>query len=156
MLSPDRLPETHAERRRQDRDLLRNFLAISGGASSSLRRDDCGDWRAVGRQSERTTGGWAFACAEEDALYFVVIAPSVRAWTFAKRKLAFCTVTQDGDDEGILRLGRPPTPREGKIIRVVLGIPATRPGGNPKHLMRARAEIGAGELAEIDASARRA
>jgi hypothetical protein len=37
-----------------------------------------------------------------------------------KRRLAFMTVTQDGDDEGCLRLFRLPTPEEAALIRDAL------------------------------------
>ena len=44
------------------------------------------------------------------------------AWTWAKRRLAFCEVSQDGDAEGALRLGRLPTAEEADEIRDILGI----------------------------------
>ena len=34
---------------------------------------------------------------------------SARSWTTTKRRLAFCKVTQDGDDEGRLRVHQLPT-----------------------------------------------
>ena len=39
-----------------------------------------------------------------------------------KRRLAFMTVTQDGDDEGCLRLFHLPTPVEAALIRDVMGL----------------------------------
>jgi hypothetical protein len=47
---------------------------------------------------------------------------SVRRWTATKRCLSFCEVTQDGDDEGCLRLGGLPTPERAEAIREALGI----------------------------------
>jgi hypothetical protein len=35
---------------------------------------------------------------------------------------SFCKLTQDGDDEGVLMLGRMPTPEGGETIRKTLGI----------------------------------
>jgi hypothetical protein len=42
-------------------------------------------------------------------------------WTWAKRRLAFCELTQDGDAEGVFRLQRLPTASEAEEIRYVLG-----------------------------------
>ncbi|MEX0853889.1 MAG: hypothetical protein WD036_11495 [Bauldia sp.] len=47
---------------------------------------------------------------------------SARHWTATKRRLGFMTVTQDGDDEGCLRLFRLPTPEESALIRDTLGL----------------------------------
>ena len=47
---------------------------------------------------------------------------SLRRWTNIKRRLAFCRITQDGDDEGCLRLDRLPTSAEAVLIREALGI----------------------------------
>ena len=58
---------------------------------------------------------------------------SAKAWTSAKRRLAFCEVTQDGDDEGCLRLRELPTPTQAKEIRSILGLRKRLPshlGGN--------------------------
>src|SRR5262249_23184438 len=43
-------------------------------------------------------------------------------WTYTKRRLAFCTLGQDGDDEGTLRLHRLPTDAEATVIRDLPGI----------------------------------
>ena len=51
-----------------------------------------------------------------------VASRSVRHWTATKARLAFCTVAQDCDDEGVLRLNRLPTPDQAVVIREVLGI----------------------------------
>ena len=47
---------------------------------------------------------------------------SIRRWTSIKRHLSFGLVTQDGDDEGCVRLDRLPTHNEAATIRGVLGI----------------------------------
>ena len=47
---------------------------------------------------------------------------SARHWTATKARLAFCAVTQDGDDEGVLRLHQLPTADQAAVIREVLGI----------------------------------
>lgn len=43
-------------------------------------------------------------------------------WTHTKKRLGFCEVTQDGDDEGCLRLRALPTADQAVVIRDVLGI----------------------------------
>jgi len=58
---------------------------------------------------------------------------SATHWTYTKRRLAFCRVTQDGDDEGCLHLQQLPTAEQAEVVRDVLGI-------------RKRAELGPEEL----------
>jgi len=58
---------------------------------------------------------------------------STRHWTATKQRLGFCTVTQDGDDEGCLRLRQLPTVAQASVIRDALGI-------------RKRADLSAEEL----------
>ena len=52
--------------------------------------------------------------------------PLARHWTATKQRLAFCTVTQDGDDEGRLRLHDLPTTDQAAAIRDALGIQKRR------------------------------
>lgn len=47
---------------------------------------------------------------------------SPRRWNNIKRRLDFCRVKQDGDDEGCLYLDRLPTPIEANLVREALGI----------------------------------
>jgi hypothetical protein len=47
---------------------------------------------------------------------------SIRHWTYTKKRLSFCTVTQDGDDEGSLKLTGMPTKEQAEEIRHVLRI----------------------------------
>jgi hypothetical protein len=47
---------------------------------------------------------------------------SLRRWTNIKRRLAFCRITQDGDEEGCLHLDQLPTPADAVLIREALGI----------------------------------
>jgi hypothetical protein len=65
---------------------------------------------------------------------------SARRWTATKKPLAFCTVTQDGDDEGCLGLHQLPTSDQAEVIRDVLGI-------------RKRREVSAVELGRLKACA---
>jgi hypothetical protein len=47
---------------------------------------------------------------------------SPRRWTNIKRRLAFCRITQDGDEEGCIQLDQLPTSAEAVLIRKALGI----------------------------------
>jgi hypothetical protein len=67
--------------------------------------------------------------------YLLCVAPggsTTRRWTNVKRRLGFCRLMQDGDDEGCLRLDRLPTPVEAEAIRDVLGIQRKRHYQSPE------------------------
>jgi hypothetical protein len=113
----------HVEQRRQDRGRLQELTVALDASERQLRRDECGDWQIGGR--------WGHIYAMGDAFHLVVFVDecdvdaehrSATRWTYAKRRLSFATVDQDGDDEGILRLTRLPTPEEGEEMRSILGI----------------------------------
>jgi len=100
--------------RKADRDLLIALTESLSVSRGRLRRDLCGDWVIVGTRGHILTDGVnAFA---------YLPAGTARRWAKAKRVLSFMAVTQDGDDEGILRLDGMPTPEQAKIIRKVLGL----------------------------------
>jgi hypothetical protein len=96
------------------REALLAFATALEAVSTALRRDECGAPRMNGRRGHiyAVPGGFQLYCVCE----------SRKAWTYAKRALVFATVTQDGDGEGILMLGRLPTPDEAEAIRSYLGI----------------------------------
>jgi hypothetical protein len=95
------------------------LLAALGAWDRALRRDECGAWCINGWSGHIVT--WSDDPAETAWLVYVTCR-SARGWTEAKRRLSFCTVTQNGDDEGCLRLDRLPTSSEAEIIRDVLRI----------------------------------
>src|SRR5947208_1016907 len=78
---------------------LVNTLNVHHGA---LRRDECAAWRINGEH------GHIYSWDDESFLLYVFCG-SVRAWSAVKKRLAFCQATQDGDDEGCLRLFGLPT-----------------------------------------------
>ena len=95
----------------------------------SLRRDECGAWRVTGRKGYTYTwgpsGGWLIHCAVS----------SPRKWTNVKKRLSFCQLTQDGDDEGCLRLFDLPTPEQAVLIRKAIGLKRRKlHPGNVTHL----------------------
>ena len=71
---------------------------------------------------------------------------SARRWNNIKHELAFATLTQDGDDEGIHRLGRLPTETEAEAIRDCLGIRKRR-HLSPEELERLRFTLAAARAA---------
>jgi hypothetical protein len=99
-----------------DHIALRSLSFTLDAPKNSLRRDECGAWRILGRKGQAYTwgpsGGWLLFCD----------AGSPRKWSAIKRRLSFCKVTQDGDTEGCLRLFDLPTPEQATEIRKALGI----------------------------------
>jgi hypothetical protein len=67
------------------------------------------------------TSGHVYAVPEGFQLV-VSTGESARRWGSVKKRLAFCRVTQDGEDEGCLTLDRLPTLAESTVIREALGI----------------------------------
>jgi hypothetical protein len=113
----DKYPPT-----RQRAELERLAKAVNA-SPRALRRDECGDPTIAGRW------GHVIACPgipwiepHRPGFQMFVAPGSPRAWTAAKKALAFAAVTQDGDEEGMLFLDRLPTAAEGKTIRGYLGI----------------------------------
>ena len=51
-----------------------------------------------------------------------IVAHSAQSWTWAKKALSFATLAQDGDEEGILKMDRPPTVSEAEAIRRYVGV----------------------------------
>jgi hypothetical protein len=92
------------------------------GGHPTLRRDNCGDWAIWGRL------GHIYAVPIKAAAigcgFQLVIGTnnSPRRWTGVKRRLAFCQLSQDGDDEGTMILNRLPTEPEAELIREALDI----------------------------------
>ncbi|UFW85356.1 hypothetical protein BjapCC829_36450 [Bradyrhizobium barranii] len=105
-----------------DRDkaqLVELFEALHA-SPSVLRRNDDGLWTQRGRPGcyISTWGngkGWQLVVAPEDEI-------SPLQWTWFKKRLPFCEVTQDGDSEGCFRLSRLPTAAEAEVIRDIIGI----------------------------------
>src|SRR5215510_8671307 len=98
-------------------DLLRQSL---NGAQNSLRRDECGDFRITSQRGAiyRDGTGW---------LIIVDARSSEKHWTWTKKRLSFCRVTQDGDDEGCLHLATLPDAEQAATIRDIIGLRQTRP-----------------------------
>jgi hypothetical protein len=102
-----------------DRDSLLSLVAALDASPRALRRDECGDWQITGKHGHVHVDG---ACY----LLCVMTGESPRRWGFVKKRLRFCRLTQDGDDEGGLYLDRLPAPDEAALIREALGIKRKR------------------------------
>jgi hypothetical protein len=103
-----------------DREQQLHLLAALGAWDRALRRDECSAWCVSGKTGSIHTWG------DGRTWVLFVMCRSARHWTATKQRLAFCTVTQDGDYEGCLRLHQLPTPDQAADIRDVLGIQKRR------------------------------
>jgi hypothetical protein len=115
-----------------DREQQKRLLAALNGWDRALRRDECGAWRINGSRGSIHTWG-----DDRTWVLFVACRSGVH-WTHTKRRLSFCAVTQDGDDEGCLRLHDLPTTAQATVIRDVLGI-RKRQEVSPTQLERLKA-----------------
>jgi hypothetical protein len=104
-----------------DKAELKRLLSALNAAKTSLRLDECRAWRINGRR------GHIAAWGDGKSWLLFVQCRSARHWTATKARLSFCRVTQDGDDEGVLRLDRLPTKAEAAAIRKALAIRQTGP-----------------------------
>jgi len=121
-----------------DREMQRCLLVALDASQRSLRRDECGAWRVTGRKGHAYTwgpnGGWLLYCNPG----------TPRKWTNLKKRLSLCNITQDGDDDGCLRLLEMPTPEQAVLIREAIGLKRRkRHPGNVSHLKFATARRGA-------------
>ncbi|MCB1501028.1 MAG: hypothetical protein KDK07_14780 [Bauldia sp.] len=131
---------------RADREQQERLLAALDASPSQLRRDECGSWTISGRRGTIHTWG------DGESWLAYVRCRSRQHWTFTKRRLTFMTVTQDGDEEGCLRLLRLPISEEAAAIRDVMGL-RKRVDYAPAALERKRASMAKAGLARGAASA---
>jgi hypothetical protein len=124
-----------------DVDRLQQFALLQaiGGQDRALSRDACGAWMLSGKHGHI----YSWGDVGRASWFLYVECPTERAWAAAKRKLSFCELRQDGDNEGVFRLAGLPTAARAKVVRTVLGI-------------RKRREYDAVTLQRLRASAGRA
>src|SRR4051812_48103814 len=116
--------EANSDRAKLER--LRGALAV---APRALRLDDCRLWTLRGRRGHASTWGdgetFCLCCVSPDS--FDPGRTQLAAWWGAvKRRLSWCKVAQDGDDEGVLRLTLPQvelTPEQAEDVRYCLRLP---------------------------------
>jgi hypothetical protein len=113
------------------RPALLKLVEALGVQERHLCRDNCGDWQIKGRFGHiYAVPGipWGGMEGVEGFQLYFRGAPEFeetltsQGWTWAKKALSFCRVTQDGDTEGFLFLDRLPSPEEAVLIRDKLGI----------------------------------
>jgi hypothetical protein len=101
-----------------ERAHLETLLTALSATRRAFWRDTCGDWAIWGKRGHIYADGSGF---------LLFVSPGFkRGWSNTKRKLDFCRVTQDGDDEGCLHLDHLPTPKEAELIRHALRIKRKR------------------------------
>lgn len=100
----------------RDRSQQLRLLPALDVSPAHLRRDDCGWWIIAGRHGAIHTWG------DDQTWVAYIRSRSARHWTAVKRRLNFMKVTQDGTDEGCLRLFALPTPKQAALIREALGL----------------------------------
>jgi hypothetical protein len=108
-----------------NRERLRILLAALDASPVALRRDLHRDEGHKGDYSIH--GKWGHIYIDGEGFLLCVTAKderdqSPRRWTSMKRRLEFCRITQDGDDEGCLHLDQLPTPVQAGLIRQALCI----------------------------------
>jgi hypothetical protein len=105
----------------KQRTALVHLVSALGCRAAALRRDECGDWRIEG------SNGHVYAVPGPGPRFMLyLVTGSPKAWTFAKRALAFAKVINDGDEEGAFVMPRLPTADEAALIRRYCGIPKRR------------------------------
>ena len=108
-----------------DRACLELIREALNAAHNAVRLDECRLWTVRGSRGYVSTWGdgrtWMLAVGSK----------TPRQWTFAKHRLTsfpgLAQLTQDGDDEGVLRLMRLPTLEEAAKIRRAAGIRQSKP-----------------------------
>ena len=105
---------------RDGRASLQALLIALDASPVSLRRDF---WRRMGRKGDQAIHGKrGHIYADGDGYLLCIGGQSARLWSAAKRKLSFCQLRIDGDDEGTLHLDHLPSLAEAKAIRRVMAI----------------------------------
>ena len=103
-----------------DRACLELMREALNAAHNAVRLDECRLWTVRGSRGYVSTWG------DGQTWMLAVGSKTPRHWTFAKQRMAsfpgLAQLTQDGDDEGVFRLMRLPTPEEAAEIRRTAGI----------------------------------
>jgi len=105
-----------AEQAAADREQQQSLLTALNAWDRALRKDECNAWVIAGKNGTVHTWG------DGHTWIVRVRCRSEKHWAYTKRRLVFCTVTQDGDNEGCLRLHQLPTADQAEVIRDILCI----------------------------------
>ena len=108
-----------------DRACLELMREALNAALNAVRLDECRLWTVRG--SRRYVSTWG----DRHTWMLAVGSKTQRHWTFAKQRMAsfsdLAQLTQDGDEEGVFRLMRLPTPEEAAAIRRAAEIRQSKP-----------------------------
>ena len=108
-----------------DRACLGLMREALNAAHNAVRLDECRLWTVRGSRGYVSTWG------DGQTWMLAVGSKTPRHWTFAKQRMAafpgLAQLTQDGDEEGVFRLMRLPTPEEAAEIRRAAGIRQSKP-----------------------------
>ena len=115
-----------------DRACLELMREALNAAHNAVRLDECRLWTVRGSRGYVSTwGNTATAGPDGQTWMLAVGAKTPRHWTFAKQRMAsfpgLAQLTQDGDEEGVFRLMRLPTPEEAAEIRRAAGGRQSKP-----------------------------
>ena len=103
-----------------DRACLGLMREALNAAHNAVRLDECRLWTVRGSRGYVSTWG------DGQTWMLAVGSKTPRHWTFAKQRMAsfpgLAQLTQDGDEEGVFRLMRLPTPEEAAEIRRAAGV----------------------------------
>jgi hypothetical protein len=127
-----------AGKAQSDKAQLLSMLIALDGARNSIKLDECRTFVIRGRQGYVATWGdgkrWLVHCAPG----------SPRKWTNIRRALSpLGQCTQDGGQEGIIRIDRRPNPDEAALIRKAIRLNRTkRAPGNAFKTTTAKSPVG--------------
>lgn len=105
----------------KDKILLTELCSVLKVSKKNLRLDEYLDWNIFGGQEAHifTDGeSWYIYLKYEDFK---------RRWIRAKKSLSFMEVTQDGDDEGILKMTGMPDDKQAETVRKFLRLRKVNP-----------------------------
>lgn len=118
--------------RQEDKRYLRLLTKALDVSEGRIKLDECGDWNIFGKRGHictDSTGWW----------YLFTSCDTERKWNNTKKNLSFMEVSQDGDDEGILKLNRIPFRDEAQMVRKVIGLrPRTKLTEEGRELLKIR------------------
>ena len=107
----------------RQREALLKFAKALGCRDNALRRDENGDWRISGSKGHIYAVPGTLTDGKTEGFQMFVLNWSANGWNRARKTLSeFASLTNDGDDEGALFMGRLPAGEEASVIRHWLGV----------------------------------
>jgi hypothetical protein len=105
----------------KDKELLTELCSVLKVSKNNLRLDEYLDWNIFGGQEAKiSTDG-------ESWYLYLQYENQKRRWNRAKKFLPFMEVTQDGDDEGVLKMTGMPDEKQAETVRKYLRLRKVNP-----------------------------